>query len=121
MDSSTRRAILLLSLTKFFFCFFFFFSFLDPNFSRQYENFKKSYSNILHKWQLFNKSAEVQKHMALLPDPKEALGQHNTLHILSFFFFCFYSLSFFLFNLLYFLSSLLGAILLQSCPLWFCF
>lgn len=47
--------------------------FLDPNFSRQYENFKKSYSNILHKWQLFNKSAEVQKHMALLPDPKEAL------------------------------------------------
>lgn len=46
---------------------------LDPNLSHQYENYKKSYSNLLHQWQLFNKSAEVQKHMAVLPEAKEAL------------------------------------------------
>ncbi|XP_036360499.1 GATOR complex protein WDR59 isoform X4 [Octopus sinensis] len=46
---------------------------LDPSQSRQYENFKKSYSNILHKCQLFNKSAEVQKHMAVLPEQKSTL------------------------------------------------
>eukprot|EP00795_Rhopilema_esculentum_P001709 gene1709-16188_t len=47
---------------------------LDPSITRQYDCLKRAYADILYRWNLLNKRAEVLKHIDEVPSPHRGLG-----------------------------------------------
>lgn len=50
---------------------------LDPANTQQFDDFKKCYGEILYRWGLREKRAEVLKFVSCPPDPHKGIGEYG--------------------------------------------
>lgn len=50
---------------------------LDPANTQQFDDFKKCYGEILYRWGLREKRAEVLKFVSCPPDPHKGIGEYD--------------------------------------------
>lgn len=50
---------------------------LDPANAQQFDDFKKCYGEILYRWGLREKRAEVLKFVSCPPDPHKGIGEYD--------------------------------------------